>query len=692
MISSSYVKRNTLADSQSPYLQQHASNPVHWQEWSASALASAAAQNKPILLSIGYAACHWCHVMAHESFEDSATAAVMNQLYVNIKVDREERPDLDKIYQLAHQAMSRSGGGWPLTIFIDPHTQLPFFTGTYFPPAPRHGLPAFTEVITQVAAWYAREKTQLATQNIALQKFFENIDTLDSPPTDSTAQSSLEEAFEQIAQRADQQFGGFSGAPKFPHSSELMLVLRAGENAPPALQQWLSTSLTAMATRGLFDVLAGGFYRYCVDARWAIPHFEKMLYDNALLLRLYAEHAISTQNPTSLSTLRKTTDWMMSELRAPEGGFYSSLDADSLDAANHSTEGAFYVWQQSEAKRVLPEALHAIALDYFGLNLPANFLDHGEFWHLYQAYTTADLAARHAFALTQVESDIEAARRALLAYRNERPRPATDDKRLTAWNALAITGMVRAGIALQSTDLIAEAKTAFAMIESNLWQHGKLYASVRSQAAHRAYLDDHAYLLEASLSLMSVACEPKLLSFAIKLADILLDEFGHPQGGFYFTSNMHEALIHRSYGFQDDATPSGNAIAIMQLNKLGHLLGDSRYLNAAENALKAGLGAAAKSPQSHASLLLASLELAEPHQIQIVLAEHAEPDLQAQLNWLSTQQNSAVFLLDQRFSDHASLRTSVLQSAAASPTQSWLFRCEGVQCSAPEVFEPSRGS
>ena len=684
------TEKNTLAKSQSPYLLQHASNPVHWQEWSREVINAAIAQNKPILLSIGYAACHWCHVMAHESFENDATAAVMNQLYVNIKVDREERPDLDKIYQLAHQAMSHSGGGWPLTIFIDPLTQLPFFTGTYFPPSAKHGLPAFTEVISQVAAWYAREKTQLATQNQALQRFFANIDVTESPDDVSTSAALIDDAFKQLSRRIDSQFGGFSGAPKFPQSQVLMLVLLAGDAAPTALQAWVKTSLEAMATRGLFDALAGGFYRYSVDASWRIPHFEKMLYDNALLLRLYAEYALQTQNIESPSfeksgTARRTAEWLVSEMRSPQGGFYASLDADSLDAAHHSTEGAFYVWLHSEALRVLPTNLHTVALDYFGLNQPANFLDHGQFWHLYQASTPAQLAAKHNLALAQVESDIESARALLLAYRADRPRPGCDDKRLTAWNALSITALVRAGIALQSDALIAEAKAAFEMIEQTLWIGDQLYASARDHAAHPAYLDDHAYLLEATLSLMSVLCDPNLLKRAVQLADTLLAQFSHEQGGFYFTSSTHETLIHRSYGFQDDAIPNGNAIAILQLSRLGHLLGETRYLDASDRALQAGLRAAAKSPHSHASLLIAALELSNPRQCQIVLAANANADLRSRLAWLHSEPTSTTFLLDQSFASWPALAQGVLLSSAKQPTQSWLFRCEGMQCSAPEA-------
>jgi uncharacterized protein YyaL (SSP411 family) len=372
---------NRLAAEPSLYLRQHAANPVDWYPWGAEALARARAEDRPLLVSIGYSACHWCHVMAHESFEDDGIGALMNALYVNVKVDREERPDLDRIYQLAHQALSRRGGGWPLTVFLDPHDLVPFFAGTYYPKQPRHGLPGFAEVLQGVRRWWDTRREDVRAQNAALGEFLVDhgreapqIGALDAAPLHAARTASLA--------AHDAEHGGQRGAPKFPHAGDAMLMLHAGDEAGRLA---VSRTLAGMARLGLYDHLAGGFFRYCVDERWDIPHFEKMLYDNAQLLPLYARASVVLDAPEWARTAEGVVAWLRAERRAGDGGYASSLDADS-----EGEEGKFYVWSSDELRAVLPDEDRAVAVA-FGLDRPPNF--EGTHWHLHAARTPAQIVA-----------------------------------------------------------------------------------------------------------------------------------------------------------------------------------------------------------------------------------------------------------------------------------------------------------
>ncbi len=588
---------NRLADATSPYLQQHADNPVDWYPWGEEALARARAERKPILLSVGYSACHWCHVMAHESFEDPAVAAAMNARFVNIKVDREERPDLDQIYQAAHALLTQRNGGWPLTMFLTPEG-VPFFGGTYFPKAPRHGLPGFLDLLPRVADAYAQQGTQLVEQNRRLS------DALASLEPGAHAQPALPadtggRALAELKRTFDAKHGGFGVAPKFPHPAELDYCLRAfaatGDAAALAI---VRTTLVHMADGGIHDQLGGGFCRYSVDAEWTIPHFEKMLYDNGPLLALYADLARATGERRFADVARDIVGWLTREMRSPDGAFYSSLDADS-----EGEEGRFYVWSREAARAAVSADEWAVAAPYYGLDRPANF--EGVAWNLRVSLPLAEVAANLAITAPDASTRLAGARAGLFAARERRVRPARDDKILTAWNALAVAGLARAGRAEDQPRWIELATGCIDVLKRTTWRDGRLLATRRGErVALNAYLDDHAFLLDALLELLQARFRTEDFEWALAVADVLLARFedaGH--GGFFFTSHDHEQLFHRSKPGHDSATPAGNGIAARALVALGHLAGRPAYVQAAARTVQVFASAIADAPAGHATLL-----------------------------------------------------------------------------------------
>jgi len=584
---------NRLSAESSLYLRQHAGNPVAWQAWNEAALAEARATDKPILLSIGYSACHWCHVMAHESFEDAATGALMNQLYVSIKVDREERPDLDRIYQLAHQALTRRGGGWPLTVFLDPHTLLPFFAGTYFPKVPRYGMPAFAEVLQGARRWWDEQRAQVREQNNALQGFLSEVGR-EASHEGELSNAPLTTAQARSAAGFDAENGGHRGAPKFPHSGEIERWLVLARDGDTVAGEMASTTLSRMAGRGLHDHLAGGFFRYCVDERWDIPHFEKMLYDNALLLPLYAEALVQFEFPEFRAAAEGIVAWLQAEMRADGGGFCSALDADS-----EGDEGKFYLWTQEDFTAALDGDLRTVAARHYGLDRDPNFED--EAWHLH---------------VTDPQGD-EKTRQQLLAYRNLRVRPARDDKRLTSWNALLCTGLARAGVALGREDWIDEAVAIFEAISADMDACDRLPAVLGRSGP--GFLDDHAYALQAALALLQARWSMAVLATAIRLAETLLRDFADAEsGGFYFTADDHEWLPQRPKPWLDESTPSGNGVAALALLELGFLLAEPRYLDAAESSLRSGWTDIGEHPQAAAAMLAALAEFRTPTPLVVI--------------------------------------------------------------------------
>ncbi len=602
---------NRLAQETSPYLQQHAMNPVDWFPWGEEALRRAREQDKPILLSIGYSACHWCHVMAHESFEDAGVAAVMNRLFINIKVDREERPDLDHIYQAAHAMLTQHGGGWPLTMFLTPD-QAPFFGGTYFPKEARYNLPGFVQLLEHVAGIYSSRRDDIAQQNASLLHAFGA--TLPRAE-DQTSFSSmpLKNACAELREAYDPVYGGFGGAPKFPQPARLEFLLRRAVRGNTEARDMALHTLRKMADGGIHDQLGGGFCRYSVDELWAIPHFEKMLYDNGPLLALYADAYVLTGEASFRGVAQGIAGWAMREMQSPQGGFYSSLDADS-----EHEEGKFYVWTPQQVSGLLGVEEYAIAAARYGLDQPPNF--ENQHWNLLVAQPLDAIAQARHLPLEQVAQLLTGAQQKLFAARENRMRPGRDEKILVSWNALMIKGMAHAGRMLVEPAWVASAQRAADFIRATMWQNGRLLAACKDGKAHlNAYLDDYAFLLDALLELLQAEFRPADLEFARSLAEVLLEQFEDKQrGGFFFTSHDHEKLVHRPKPGHDNAMPSGNGIAAFALQRLGHLLGETRYLEAAAHTLSLFYPSLAQQPSGFASMLMVLQEYLVPAQIIIL--------------------------------------------------------------------------
>ncbi len=603
---------NHLNNETSPYLQQHVNNPVDWYPWSDEALAKARREDKPILLSIGYSACHWCHVMAHESFEDDETAAIMNKLFVNIKVDREERPDLDKIYQIAQQLLTNKGGGWPLTVFLTPEDQVPFFAGTYFPKVARYQLPAFKELLQYMAAFYREHKDQIIAQNQALMSALQQLSSPKINENITLNITPLIKIRDEIASDYDRINGGFGDAPKFPHPSFIEILLQSWISSKKQDHTALAmaeNTLIKMAQGGIYDQLGGGFYRYSVDAEWQIPHFEKMLYDNAQLLCQYAYAYSATKNDLYKNISTETGAWILREMQAPEGGYYATIDADS-----EGKEGKFYVWSQDEAKQLLSPQEYKIMSSSTNLDDPPNFESH---WHLHITHTLEEVAHKNNLSKEETKKLFLSAKHKLFNAREQRIKPHSDEKILTAWNGLMIKGMTLAGIQLQKPEFIASAEKALNFIYHNLWQHHRLLASYKDgRATLAAYLDDHVFLIDGILTFLQYRWNSNYFQFACELADLVLKHFfDSEQGGFFYMADDHEKLIYRPKNLADEAIPAGNGIAAYVLQRLGFMLGNSHYLDAVEKTFKMAWQNLEKYPIAHATLQLALAEFLEPPKI-----------------------------------------------------------------------------
>ena len=665
---------NALANETSPYLLQHANNPVEWHPWNEAALALARKEGKPILLSIGYSACHWCHVMAHESFEDEATAALMNRWFINIKVDREERPDIDKIYQTAQQLLSGRTGGWPLTMFLMPDDHTPFFGGTYFPPTPRHGLPAFKSLLSRIHEVYEQDRLALLEQNNAFMQALAQ--TQDSAPAAAETlpdRGPLDHCLEQLRRVFDARDGGFGGAPKFPHpvNIEFLLHRHALGDADDALH-CAHFTLEKMAQGGICDQLGGGFCRYSVDARWRIPHFEKMLYDNGPLLALYAQAGRNNRSELFRQVAGDTAGWVMREMQSAEGGYFSSLDADS-----EGEEGKFYTWEPGEAQRLLTEAEFDDFVRYSGLDQPDNFESR---WHLYVAQTPEQIAHNTGRELKEVTLNLHSARAKLLRERERRIRPGLDDKILTSWNALMLKGMSVAALRLQEPDYYQSALRCLEFIHANLWDGQRLVATYKDGRARlNAYLDDYAFLIDAIIHLLACKWSGQWLGFAMQLADTLLEQFfDQEQGGFFFTSHDHESLLQRRKDFSDDSLPSGNGVAALALLLLGHLSGRQDYLEAAQRTLQCGWGLLQRTPHACGAMLTALMEYDSPRRVIILRGE--EQTIQ---HW----QQQVEPLLDLRTLVFAIPATATglpdLLQEKQTDAAATAFICTGFQCLAP---------
>jgi len=660
---------NRLKQETSPYLRQHASNPVDWYAWGEQALAAAREQDKPILLSIGYSACHWCHVMAHESFEDAEVAALMNKHFINIKVDREERPDLDQIYQTAQAMLTGRSGGWPLTMFLTPQQQ-PFFGGTYFPKQSRYNLPGFAELLPRVAAFYREQRVEIARQDVALTEAFERSRNITVSADGEMDASPLATAKQELKASCDTQHGGFGSAPKFPHPAELELCLRESARVgDDSLAQMALYSLARMAQGGIYDHIGGGFFRYSVDERWEIPHFEKMLYDNAQLLPLYVDAWLITGEPMYKQVAEEIAAWVMREMQSPQGGYYATLDADS-----EHEEGKFYVWTQEELRQELDPAEYAVCVAHYGLDRPANFKGH---WHLRVARGLPEVAGQLGYPQRECERLLAKARAKLLAKREQRVRPGRDEKVLTSWNGLMIKGMAHAARVLGRDDLLASARRAADFIHAALWRDGLLLA-VNKDALSKlnAYLDDYAFLLEGLVELMQAEFQLADLTWACELAEVLLAQFSDQEhGGFYFTAHDHETLIQRPKPLHDNATPCGNAVAARVLQRLGHLLGETRYLAASERALRLLYPSANQHPAGFATLLTVLQEYLVPPCMLVLRGKDARL-------WLSSVSEAyRPDLLCVALKGGENDLPGVLDKPDRQGTAAWL--CQGTHCLPP---------
>jgi uncharacterized protein YyaL (SSP411 family) len=582
---------NRLAAETSPYLLQHADNPVDWYPWSDEALARARQEGKPIIVSIGYSACHWCHVMERESFEDPDVAKLMNDRFVCIKVDREERPDVDAIYMDAVQAMT-GRGGWPLNAFLTPDG-VPFYAGTYWPPEPRHGMPSWPQVLDGVARAWVEQRAEIEETGKRILPRLAGAAAL--PPAEGEIDpAGLDTAVTTLRQGYDHERGGFArNAPKFPAASTIEFLLRRGE------REMALHTLRAMASGGMYDQIGGGFARYSVDANWVIPHFEKMLYDNALLARAYLHGFQVSGEPFFERICTETLDWVLRDLRQDEGGFASALDADS-----EGEEGRFYVWTPDEVRSVLGDEAD-VALAYFGMNGPANF----------EGRWAPVRAASDPEGLPEIK-------RRLREARERRVWPGLDDKRLTAWNALMISALAEAGAALERPDYRDAAVACAEFIWRDMRdEDGRLLRTYnRGQARLGAYLEDHAFLLEALLTLYETTFDPRWFEAARELAETILEHFADAEhGGFFATADDHEALIARRKDLEDNPIPAGASSAAFGLLRLGALTGEHRYEEAALGVLALLHAIAPQHPTAFGHLLQAlDFHLAPVKEVAIV--------------------------------------------------------------------------
>ena len=593
---------NHLIHETSPYLLQHADNPVDWYPWSDEAFAKARSENKPVLLSIGYSACHWCHVMAHESFENEAIAELMNENFVNIKVDREERPDLDQIYMNAVQMMTHHGG-WPMTVFLTPDA-VPFYGGTYFPPEDRYNMPGFPRVLIGVAEAYRDRQDDIRETGVSLLNELNRLSAAGGSD-DPIEPELLDAAYVGMVRNYDSTNGGFGGAPKFPPAMTLEFLLRthARTGNRDALQM-VSHTCRKMANGGMYDQLGGGFHRYSTDARWLVPHFEKMLYDNALLSRVYLHYFQVSGESLARDTVEGILDYVLREMTHPSGGFYSTQDADS-----EGHEGKFFVWSMDEIRAALGENDARDFAAYYNLTVGGNF----EGKNIPNITRSADDA--------ELRASLAESRRKLFELREQRIKPGRDEKILTAWNGLMLASFAEAGVVLNRPDYTAAARRNAEFVLANLRRDGALLRTWKDGVAKfNAYLEDYAFLAEGLVTLYETTGESRWFNEALALADRMIDEFWDDEGGgFFFTGKSHESLIVRSKDYFDNATPSGNSVAAIVLLRLAILTNRERYRNLATAVLREVADQARRYPSGFGyALSAADFLLSTPKEVAIV--------------------------------------------------------------------------
>jgi hypothetical protein len=675
--------RNRLASSSSPYLLQHADNPVDWYPWGAEALDRAKREDKPILLSIGYAACHWCHVMEHESFENEDIARLMNDKFVNIKVDREERPDLDQIYQLVVQLMGRNGG-WPLTVFLTPD-QRPFFAGTYFPPVDRHGMPGFPKVLAALADAYENQRGDIAEQAAEITNAIAKVGR--TPPGGAAAvdQDVLRKTSRKLLARFDDRNGGFGSRPKFPNTMGLDVLLRRGAlEDDHVAKESVELALDHMRRGGIWDQLRGGFHRYSTDERWLVPHFEKMLYDNALLLRLYADGYRVYGKERYAETAREIVGYLFAEMRDAEhgGAFFASQDADS-----EGHEGKFFVFTPSDLHAAIggDQRLYDVARQYFGITEEGNFEESGA-TVLSEARSIERVAATMDLKVDEAKSALAEAKRRMLAYREKRPRPMRDDKVLASWNGLLIGALAEAGRALGEPSWVRAAENAFTTLERTLVKDGRVGRYLKDgKPASEApgFLDDHAYLGNAALDLYEATGEPHYVTSALAIARAMVAHHADTQdGGFWFAPTDGEALIARTKDAFDQAIPSGASMAALLCLRLGALV-DPALTAHGEKQLELVAGSALENPFGMGQAVLGLDRMVHGSTDVVIVGPRAEAEKLAEAAYRVYLPNRMIARVDP--ADAASVEAAKV-IAADKPAQAGkavAYVCRNRTCSAP---------
>ena len=675
---------NRLAFESSPYLLQHAENPVQWYPWGSEALDRAKSEDRPIFLSIGYSACHWCHVMERESFENQEIANFLNEHFVNIKVDREERPDLDQIYMNAVMALRGGGGGWPLSVFLTPDQQV-FFGGTYWPPRSRMDMPGFDRVLASVLDAFQNRRPQVELQSGQISERLNHVESVDDSV--SLGASLLHSAVHGLHAAFDRAFGGFGNSPKFPHPMDLELLMRLARRWPTtgipdrqAVFGMVDVTLRRMASGGIYDHLAGGFARYSVDERWLVPHFEKMLYDNSLLARLYIDMYLETGADCFRDVGQKTLDYMLRDMAGAHGEFFSTEDADS-----EGEEGKFYVWSRDEILEILGPEIGELFCRVYQVTESGNFEGHNILW-------LGSSLEQWAEQLNQEPSPflscMETAREKLLEIRNRRVRPGLDDKVIVSWNALAISAMARAAVVLEdecaSRYLIAGQKAAQFVLDRLTDDRGRLLHTWRNgQAKFDAYLDDYSYLIVALLDLYQASFDERWIDHAVAFAESMVEHF-QGENGFYFTADDQEQLIARTITFQDSSVPSGNAMAALGLLRLGRLLGKPAWTELAASIIKGARPLMDRSPLASGQTLVALQWMLEPS-VELVFFAPAQIECMRMRKLLQQRGLDSVSLVCRSPEDafHSSMVEEVLRGKQMQNDQPTLFICNQHVCQKP---------
>lgn len=668
---------NRLINETSPYLLQHAHNPVDWYPWGAEAFQKAKAENKPILLSIGYSACHWCHVMERESFENEEIAQRMNELFVNIKVDREERPDVDQIYMNAVQMMTHHGG-WPMTVFLTPDG-VPYYGGTYFPPEDRYNMPGFPRVLESVALAYNQRPTDIADTSSSILRELKRLGSA-AESKEILNEEILDAAYAGMVRNFDRTHGGFGGAPKFPPAMTLEFLLRTYHRTRRENSlEVVTLSLEKMAAGGIYDHLGGGFHRYSTDAKWLVPHFEKMLYDNALLARIYLHYYQVTKDQSAKAIVEGILDYVVREMTDEKGGFYSTQDADS-----EGHEGKFFVWSLEEITEALGAEDAKLFNAYYNITAEGNFEGKNI---LNVTRSVADVAAEAGISEAQLHKTLMAARTKLMALREQRIKPGRDEKVLTAWNGLMLASFAESAAVLERKDYAAVARKNAAFVLENLRRDGLLLRSFKDgQAKLNAYLEDYAFLADGLLLLFEATGEIVWLDEAKAIAAQMIAEFwDEDEGGFFFTGKSHEQLIVRSKDYFDNATPSGNSVAADVLLRLAVMLDDDDFRRHAVTVLRLVVDTAKRFPSGFGRALSAlDFYLSTPKEI-VVLGEESSPATQGLLRevWTRYLPNKVLAWSQAPLDSQSERLLPLFQGRSLKNGAPTAFVCERYTCQTP---------